>query len=150
MRPQALLPALDAYVGEVPERAWLRATAEVGAAHRRLPRLLRVERASSGRARCRQCREPIEKGALRLALQMFEDENLAPNPIGFVHSSCAGAYFGTADVLDRAVRLTPELPSEDREPLREQLARSTVQPVPPLAKTRPPEEDPGPSSAQSA
>jgi hypothetical protein len=143
MRPEKLLPVLDAYVGEVPEREWLRATAVTGAAHRRLPRLLHAERASSGRASCRLCREPIERGAFRFALQLFE-EDVRPVPIGFLHPSCSEAYFGTREVLDRVVRLTVDLTDEDIA----EIARLLARPGPSLAKARPPGD--ADSGAQSA
>lgn len=143
MRPEKLLPVLDAYEGKVPERARLRETTVTSAAHRRLPRLLRTERASSGRARCRSCREPIDKGMLRFALQMFE-EDIRPTPIGFIHPSCAEPYFGTRDILERIVHLTPELGRDDIEELERLLAR----PGPGLAKAGP-KDDPG-SAAQPA
>ena len=143
MRPQAFLPALDAHAGEVPEREWLRAAAVTGAAHRRLPRLARLERASSGRARCRQCRQSIEKGALRFGLQMFE-EDMRPSPIGFLHPACSKPYFGTPDVLERVARLTPDAPRADLQELSELLAQSAAhpseQPALALAKTRPSED----------
>ncbi len=155
MRPEQVLPVLDAHTGEVPERAWLRGTAVTGIAHHRLPRLVRAERASSGRARCRSCHEPIEKGALRFALQMFE-EDIRPAPLGFLHATCSEAYFGTRDVLERAVRLTAELPSDDSAELALAVsgllarapARADALQPPSVAKTRP-GEDPG-SAAESA
>jgi hypothetical protein len=142
MRPAQLLATLDADGSEVPEGEWLRATAVTGAALRRLPRLLRAERATSGRANCRQCRDPIAKGTFRLALQLFE-EDLRPAPIGFLHPQCSEAYFGTRDVLERVVRLTPELTREEVAELGELLAR----PGPSVDKVRPP-DDSG-SSTQS-
>ena len=97
MRPEKLVPVLETHTDEVPERAGLVETARFGIEHRRLPRMVRVERASSGRAHCRSCRELIDKGEWRFVLQMFEEGR--PNPIGTIHVSCAEAYFGTADVL---------------------------------------------------
>ena len=47
MRPEKLLPVLEATAEDLPERDWLGATARVGVGHHRLPRLVRVERASS-------------------------------------------------------------------------------------------------------
>jgi hypothetical protein len=135
MRPEKLLPVLEAEAREVPEREPLLQTARVGIAHHRLPRLVRAERASSGRAHCRSCRELIDKGEWRFVLQMFEDGR--PNPIGTIHASCAEAYFGTADVRERAERLTPGLSGEDRE----DLARALSQQRPGLAKTQGAEED---------
>jgi hypothetical protein len=130
MRPEKLLPVLEASSDEQPERAWLLETARSGIEHHRLPRLVRVERASSGRAHCRSCRELIAKGDWRFALQMFEEGR--PTPIGTIHASCAEAYFGTADVLPRVRRLTPDLTEADLDDLRKALSEQR----PGLAKTQ--------------
>ncbi len=82
--------------------AELLATAEHGVEHPRLTRLSRLEAAPSGRARCRQCRETIDKGGLRLALDIFQDGRF--DPIGFVHLRCQQDYFGTPASVDRVVR----------------------------------------------
>jgi hypothetical protein len=111
MRPEKLLVALEAEGENVEERAWLQQTAMVGLGHRRLPRLVRAERAPAGRAHCRLCRELIPKGTFRLALQMFEEGRRVP--IGTIHVQCARAYFGTADILDRVQRLTSGLTETD-------------------------------------
>jgi hypothetical protein len=131
MRPEKLEPVLAASSEELPERDWLAETVRFGIEHRRLPRLLRAERASSGRAHCRSCRELIAKGEWRFALQMFEEGR--PNSIGTIHASCAEAYFGTADVLARARRLTPDLSDADIEDLKKALSVQR----PGLAKTQP-------------
>ncbi len=130
MRPEKLLPVLEASTDEVAEREWLGEAARFGVEHRRLPRLVRAERASSGRAHCRSCRELITKGEWRFALQMFEEGRA--NPIGTIHASCAEAYFGTADVLARAQRLTPDLSEADVADLKQALSEQR----PGLAKTQ--------------
>ena len=135
MRPEKLLPVLEATAERLPERDWLEATARVGVEHHRLPRLVRVERASSGRATCRSCRELIAKGEWRFVLQMFEEAR--PNPIGTIHVSCAEAYFGTVDVLERAQRLTPELSEADVADLKQALSVQR----PGLAQTQGSDED---------
>jgi hypothetical protein len=120
MRPDKLLPLIEAGSDVGGEREWLEAQARIGIEHHRLPRLLRAERASSGRAHCRSCRELIAKGDWRFALQMFEEGR--GSPIGTIHASCAEAYFGTADVLARARRLTPDLSDADAADLTKALA----------------------------
>ena len=135
MRPEKLLPVLEAEGADVPERELLLQIARVGTEHQRLPRLVRAERASSGRAHCRSCRELIAKGEWRFVLQTFEDGR--PSPIGTIHASCAEAYFGTADVLERAQRLTPDLSADDRD----ELARALAEQRPGLAKTQGSDED---------
>lgn len=111
MRPEKFLPVLEALPDEVPERAWLQDAATFGLTHRRLPRLLRAERAASGRAHCRACHESIDKGSWRLSLQMFEEGRFSP--IGTIHVDCAAAYFGTTELAPRLRRLAPELEPND-------------------------------------
>lgn len=126
MRPEKLGPLLDMPAGEpLPEAAWLRRTVSLGLAHRRLPRLARAERAPSGSAHCRQCRESIGKGSWRLALQMFEEGRM--QPIGTIHVQCAGAYFGTSDILDRIERLTEGLTSDASDELQRLLGEPPTQ-----------------------
>jgi Poly(ADP-ribose) polymerase and DNA-Ligase Zn-finger region len=98
-RPEALLLALAESGETVPERVELAALAQAGAAQPRLSRILRAERASSGRAKCRHCQELIAQGAWRLALQMFEEGRF--NPIGTIHAACAVGYFGVAPPIER-------------------------------------------------
>jgi hypothetical protein len=119
MRPEKVLALLESRTDEIPERADLEAAARLGVAHERVPRLCRAERASSGRAACRHCRERIDKGAWRLALQIFEEGRFQPS--GFVHVPCAAAYFGTAELTDRLRRLSPELSESDLGELAELL-----------------------------
>jgi poly(ADP-ribose) polymerase-like protein len=135
MRPEKLLPTLEAASEEVAERDWLNETARCGVEHPRLTRLVRAERASSGRAHCRSCRELIAKGDWRFVLQMFEEGR--PTPIGTIHATCAEAYFGTADVLDRVQRLTPNLSADDLNDLKQALTQQR----PGLAKTQGSEAD---------
>jgi hypothetical protein len=89
-------------------------TAENGIAHRRLPRISGAERAPTGRARCRSCREQIESGTWRIALTFFEEFRFAPS--GFIHARCAADYFETIEILDRVTHFSPEL---DRDALDE-------------------------------
>jgi hypothetical protein len=130
MRPEKALPVIEASSDDIPDRAWLGEQARRAIEHPRLTRLTRVERASSGRATCRSCRELIAKGEWRFVLQMFEEGR--PNPIGTIHATCAEAYFDTADVLDRARRLTPDLSENDVAELQKALAEQR----PGLAKTQ--------------
>ncbi|HEX6275672.1 MAG TPA: hypothetical protein VFZ53_21675 [Polyangiaceae bacterium] len=111
MRPEKFGPALETQPAPPPDAEWLKHAAEQGLAHHRLPRLKTVERAPSGRATCRSCREVIDKGAWRFALQMFEEGRFSP--IGSIHVECAKAYFETKDVLDRVRKLTPALGDAD-------------------------------------
>jgi hypothetical protein len=93
-----------------------------------LSRLVRAERAPSGRAHCRSCRELIEKGHYRLALHLFEDGRFSP--IGSIHVECSLAYFGTAAILPRIQRLTPSLADTDAGEIESLLANPRPAPPP--------------------
>lgn len=125
-RPESFLEALDAALGSaeldlerIPTPAagghtgeWLRGEASDGVAHRRLPRLNGASRAPTARARCRDCKEPIEKDAWRLALVYYEEGFFSPS--GFIHAGCARDYFeapelATASIVRRIRYFSPEL-----------------------------------------
>lgn len=110
-RPEAMLQALVEHAGELAERTALEDAAQFGMAHRRLPRLDGAERASTGRAKCRSCKEPIAKGAWRLRIVYFEEGMVSPG--GCVHLSCADSYFDTTDILARVRHFSPELEASD-------------------------------------
>lgn len=139
MRPEQLLPVLEAYSPVPDDVDSLKQLAEFGVKFPRVARLARAERAASGRAHCRVCREAMEKGRFRLALQVFEDGRM--NAMGSIHLECAEAYFGTADILDRIARLTPDL---DEAALAEiQAALKEQRPAPPASDAEPDSEAPG-------
>ena len=98
-RPEALLPALEQSRAELAQREQLEALAQGGVFHPRLCRISKVERASSGRARCRHCRELIEQCAWRIVLHMFEEGRF--NAMGTIHAVCAVHYFGVEPSLER-------------------------------------------------
>jgi hypothetical protein len=98
-RPESVLPVLGQSTLSARDRQALVQLAEEGIARGRLARILRAERASSGRARCRHCRELIENGAWRLALQIFEEGRFSP--IGTIHAACAVGYFESEPKLAR-------------------------------------------------
>lgn len=98
----------------------LRASAEHGARHRRLPRLHGAERSPTGRARCRCCRELIEKGAWRLPLVFFEEFRFQPS--GFIHAGCAGEYFDTVEIMDRVRHFSPTLTEAELAEIESALA----------------------------
>jgi hypothetical protein len=96
----ALLAGLDAE-----RRESLRAEAEVSREHHRLRRFVKVERAKTARAHCRHCREAIDKGDLRLCLEIIEDGRVGA--AGFVHLACARPYAGPVE------RVLPHLARSD-------------------------------------
>lgn len=133
-RPESFLPALEQAQVDADEREELRGLAEGGIAQPRLSRISKAERASSGRARCRYCRELIEQGAWRLALQIFEEGRF--NPMGTIHAACAVHYFEAEPSIER-LRLPNNPLTEDElsqvvAEMREGAKRTIL---PGLAKT---------------
>jgi hypothetical protein len=118
-RPERFGPALDASA-DVPERDALRDLVQSGLEHPRVVRIVRAERAPSARAHCRHCREVIDKGALRIALEIWEDGRFSP--MGSVHASCAPSYFETRELMPRIERTSPELAPDELSTLRETIA----------------------------
>jgi Poly(ADP-ribose) polymerase and DNA-Ligase Zn-finger region len=121
-RPEQLLEILESNLENVPDRERLERIARSSLAQRRLPRIDGAERAPSGQAKCRCCREPIARGAWRIRLVFYEEGRFSPG--GFVHLDCRTAYFEASDVLDRVLHFSPDLSESEREELR----RATLAP----------------------
>jgi hypothetical protein len=122
-RPEPLLQTLEKREDPLENQAWLEAEAKKGLEHRRLPRVNGAERATSGRATCRSCRETIAKDSWRIPLVYWEEGRFEPS--GFVHAGCAGEYFGTPDIVSRVRRFAPGLSEDDLGRLRAELETGT-------------------------
>ena len=96
--------------------AALERAARPGLEHRRLPRIDGAERSPSGQASCRHCREPIAKGTWRIRLAIFDEGRF--NSAGYVHLTCASAYFETGDIVERLLHFAAGLDEAAREDLR--------------------------------
>lgn len=117
-RPEAFLEALAAH--DVADAEALEDAARFGLEHRRLPRVDGASRAPTGRARCRHCRELIEKDTWRIGLVYFEEFRFAPS--GYIHAACAAKYLGTVELLDRIGHFCPDLEREELASLSQALA----------------------------
>ncbi len=118
-RPEPLLLALAGASETVSDRDALERAARRTLSHRRLPRIDGAERASSGQARCRSCREPIARGTWRVRLVFYEEGRFAAG--GFIHLGCRKAYFETDDVADPVLHFSGGLAEADREELASAL-----------------------------
>jgi len=121
-RPEPFLEALGARSEPFDDPERLESEARRGVAHRRLPRIDGVERAPSGRAQCRCCREPIVKDAWRIPLVFYEEGRFAPS--GYVHVRCSRVYFETADVLARVRRFAHGLGEQELTEIQRELEQS--------------------------
>ena len=126
-RPQSLLQALGEALENVPDRERLERAARGSSAHRRLPRIDGAERAPSGQARCRSCREPIARGSWRIRIAFHEEGRFFPG--GFVHLDCRKAYFETDDVLEQVLHFSPDLSDGEREELSRECAADPTRPA---------------------
>jgi Poly(ADP-ribose) polymerase and DNA-Ligase Zn-finger region len=122
MRPEPFLEALSATTDPIADRDWLEAEARLGTTHRRLPRAHTVERASSGRAACRSCRQPIAKDSWRISLLYDEEGRFVPS--GFIHLGCASTYFETTDLMRRLRHFSPGLTDAEADEIRAGLAQT--------------------------
>ena len=118
-RPEPLLETITDAEVELPRREWFIEQAQLGLDHRRLPRVSGAERASSGRAACRHCREVIPKGGWRIRIAYYEDGRFSPG--GFVHTACARDYFGEVELEARLRRFSDEWSEEETVELRNSL-----------------------------
>ena len=115
-RPEPFLETLAATPDAIPDVDQLTQQAQLGVTHRRLPRVSTAGRASSGRATCRACKEPIAKDTWRIALVFYDDGRFVPS--GFIHAGCTQSYIETTDIMDRVKHFSPDLSPADLEELR--------------------------------
>ena len=114
-RPESLLEGLAQAEESPAERGAWEAAARKSLEHRRLPRVDGAERASSGQAKCRHCREKIEKGAWRIRLVFYEEGRFSPG--GFLHLACGPAYFEGHDALPAVLHFSSGLEESERQEL---------------------------------
>jgi hypothetical protein len=120
-RPDVLLEGLASTEIEVPEREALERAARAILAQPRLARIDGAERSPSSQARCRHCREPIEKGAWRIRLVFHEEGTFSPG--GYVHVGCRVAYFEAVDMTEAVLHFSAALDAAEQAVLRSELAR---------------------------
>lgn len=120
-RPELFLEATQAgSPGLDDDQRTLEAVAKQGVEHHRVTRINGIERAPTARAQCRHCRELIDRQAWRIPLVFYEEGRFAT--AGFIHLSCAVAYFETSEVIDRVHHFSPALTESDIEEIRAGLS----------------------------
>jgi poly [ADP-ribose] polymerase len=118
--PVELKAALAEYPGEVPNRAELDATMEeaIKKGSAKPAGFPYVDRAPTGRAKCMVCQEPIEKAALRVAVEReLEVGGNATHGAGYLHPRCAAQHLETAgipaDELIEGLRANSRIPEAE-------------------------------------
>ncbi|HEY4175971.1 MAG TPA: hypothetical protein VGM90_04040 [Kofleriaceae bacterium] len=127
--PAELTEALKAYVGDVPDRAALEAAiAEAYTKGSGKPGgFPYVDKAPTGRAKCLQCREAIEKDSLRVAVERdLEMQGAMQKSAGYLHPKCVVAWLEAnggdkAETID-AIKANSRITEADVTAVIEQLA----------------------------
>jgi poly [ADP-ribose] polymerase len=117
-KPAQLKLALASFTGEVPGRAELEKTIEAAAAKVKPATFPYAERAPTGRSKCQACEQPIEKGALRVAIEREVDTgSFVTKGAGYLHAACARAHTGDDALMEKIQANSPGLKPEDQEAL---------------------------------
>lgn len=126
--PAELKEALGAYAGDVPDRAALdQAIADAYAKGNAKPGgFPYVDRAPTGRAKCMECGEAIEKDSLRVAVEReFEVGASVQRGAGYLHPKCVKDNLenvgGSADEMITGLRANSRLPEADLDGVIAQL-----------------------------
>jgi hypothetical protein len=118
-RPQSLLETLEASTEAVADRDNLKCIAASSLAHPKLVRIDGAEKSPTAQAKCRHCREPIEKGTWRIRIVFYEEGRFSPG--GYIHLGCRKDYFDTDEVRDAVLQFSPALNDVQREELTRAL-----------------------------
>jgi hypothetical protein len=114
-RPEAVLEKLAEGALSATDAATLERVARGSSEQRRLPRVDGAERAPSGQAKCRHCKQKIDKGGWRIRLVFFEEGRFSPG--GYIHLDCRKDYFEGHDVLAPLLHFSPDLGDDERAEL---------------------------------
>jgi poly [ADP-ribose] polymerase len=120
--PAELKGALADYAGDVPNRAELdQAMADAIKGGKAKPGgFPHVDKAPTGRARCMQCEEAIEKGSFRVAVQREVDAGGFTRPsAGYLHPKCVAENLenvgGTMDEFIEGLRTNSRIEEAELE-----------------------------------
>ncbi len=126
--PGELGEALKAYSGDVPNRAELeKAMADaIAGGHAKPGGFPYVDRAPTGRAKCMQCGQPIEKDSLRVAVEReLTVGGTVQTGAGYLHPACAAAHLeatgGDKDAMIEGLRANSRVPAADLDGVIAQL-----------------------------
>ena len=117
-----LKSALDSYAGDVPNRAELDKLMAAGLAKNaaKPAGFPFADKAPTGRARCMQCGESIEKGSFRVAIEREVDTGtMVTRGAGYMHPKCVQAQLedagGDLEEMVSNLRANSKLPDAEME-----------------------------------
>jgi hypothetical protein len=154
-KPYQLAEALETFPEAIPEREEIDRLIAENAPKQKPTSFPYAERASTGRARCGECRKMIDKGELRVALQREPDGPqllIMPATPRYYHAACARAALeGEPEaIVARIQKNSRGLPQADADELLAAL-RSAPPPLVPATAPRPtPEAEAGPEDDEKA
>jgi hypothetical protein len=127
--PAELKEVLDHHPGDVPDRAGLEKTmADALAKGRAKPGgFPYADKAPTGRARCMQCQQAIEKDSLRVAVEREIDTGaMVTRGAGYMHPGCVAAHIeatgGDKAALVEGVRANSRLVPADLDAVVSQIS----------------------------
>jgi hypothetical protein len=123
-----LKSALDTYDGDVPDRAELDKLMAAGLAkaNAKPAGFPYVDKAPTGRARCMQCEQAIEKGGFRVAIEREVDTGtFVTRGAGYMHPKCVAAQLedagGDMEELVSGLRTNSKLTEAELEGVIEEI-----------------------------
>jgi poly [ADP-ribose] polymerase len=129
--PDELKAALAEFSGTVPNRAEIDAALEqaVRKAAAKPAAFPYADHAPTGRAKCMQCGEPIEKAALRVAVEReLEVAGNATRGAGYLHPRCVAENLenvgGSLDEMIEGLRANSRLPEDELDGVIADLEQS--------------------------
>ena len=114
--PAELKAALDGYSGDVPDRAGLdKAMADaIAKGHAKPGGMPFADKAPTGRARCMQCQQAIEKDSPRIAVEREIDTGtMVQKGAGYMHPGCVAAHGDDIPALVEGIRANSRLAPAD-------------------------------------
>jgi Poly(ADP-ribose) polymerase and DNA-Ligase Zn-finger region len=118
--PREMKETLAAFSGEIANRAEVEAALQAALSDQKT--FPYAEWAPTGRSRCLQCREPIDKDTLRIAVEReVEMGGVARAGAGYLHSQCAAEFVKDEQLADQLKQNSASLKPEELDLVLQKL-----------------------------
>jgi len=122
-KPAQLREALGTFTGEIPGKDELLKALDESSAKAKPTNYPYAELASTGRAKCQECEQPLEKGKLRVAIEReVETGSFMAKGTGYLHARCAKAYTGDPELLEKIKANSKGLGAAELEELGREIS----------------------------